>query len=62
MARCWNSVRRDPPTGPVNVLDKVTLPAKPAVAAGLPRLEDEILAPPLVAVVIETLVTFDDRV
>jgi hypothetical protein len=55
-------VRRDPPTGPVNELDKVTLPAKPAVAAGLPRLVEESLAPPLPVPVIETLVTFEDKV
>jgi hypothetical protein len=36
-----------PPVGPVKVSDRVTAPAKPLVAAGLPRLVDKILTPPV---------------
>lgn len=38
---------RLPPVGPVKVSDRVTAPAKPLVAAGLPRLADKILTPPV---------------
>jgi hypothetical protein len=39
-----NVVVRTAPAGPVKLLERVTAPAKPLVAAGLPRLVERIVA------------------